>query len=495
MLTKKGLYTYKKHLYQIFNFPYNHFNCEQGDLTNMTQHTFAQNELIHKNENKYFWIVLCISIVSYFLFALSVVGIFVILAILSFSLLLHALMIGHIRLNGVKIGVNQFPLIHSTVEDLCVKMGIKQMPDIYVIQSGGVLNAFASRFFGRNMVVVYSEIFDLVEQGTEEELNFVLAHELAHIKRNHLGKMMFILPSMWIPGISEMYLRACEFTCDRYAAYYTGNYAAAKNSLTILAIGKTMYGQVNRAEYLDQINQEKGFFVWLAEVLSTHPPLPKRINEISLFFGEMDQVFIHNKKSKAPFVFAAASFLLIAVLGAGGYYAIKLFDTESYLNEEEGWMAEGDESPLIEAVVNGDLSKTKKLIENGEDIHTIDYNGYTPLDWAIKDGNEQMVKLLLELDADPNFETDYGMTPFMTAAEAGNSSMIKFLHEAGGDPSYQEMSGGYTALTYSVFSGNIEAVKLLLNMGADRYTKDYSGMTARMHALQSGEQEIADLLK
>lgn len=461
----------------------------------MTQHTFTQNELIHKNENKYFWIVLSISIVSYFLFALSVVGIFIILAIMAFSLLLHALMIGHIRLNGVKIGVNQFPLIHSTVEDLCVKMEIKQMPDIYVIQSGGVLNAFASRFFGRNMVVVYSEIFDLVEQGAEEELNFVLAHELAHIKRNHLGKMMFILPSMWIPGIAEMYLRACEFTCDRYAAYYTGNYPAAKNSLTILAIGKTMYGKVNRAEYLDQINQEKGFFVWLAEVLSTHPPLPKRINEISVFFGEMDQVFIHYKKSKAPIVFAAASLLLIAVLGAGCYYTIKLFDSESYLNEEEGWMEEEDESPLIEAVVDGDLSKTKKLIENGEDIHTIDYNGYTPLDWAIKDSNEQMVKLLLELNADPNFETDYGMTPFMTAAEAGNPSMITLLHEAGGDPNYQETSGGYTALTYSVFSGNIEAVKLLLNLGADRSTKDYSGMTARMHALQSGEQEIADILK
>lgn len=461
----------------------------------MTQHTFTQNELIHKNENKYFWIVLSISIVSYFLFALSVVGIFIILAIMAFSLLLHALMIGHIRLNGVKIGVNQFPLIHSTVEDLCVKMEIKQMPDIYVIQSGGVLNAFASRFFGRNMVVVYSEIFDLVEQGAEEELNFVLAHELAHIKRNHLGKMMFILPSMWIPGIAEMYLRACEFTCDRYAAYYTGNYPAAKNSLTILAIGKTMYGKVNRAEYLDQINQEKGFFVWLAEVLSTHPPLPKRINEISVFFGEMDQVFIHYKKSKAPIVFVAASLLLIAVLGAGCYYTIKLFDSESYLNEEEGWMEEEDESPLIEAVVDGDLSKTKKLIENGEDIHTIDYNGYTPLDWAIKDSNEQMVKLLLELNADPNFETDYGMTPFMTAAEAGNPSMITLLHEAGGDPNYQETSGGYTALTYSVFSGNIEAVKLLLNLGADRSTKDYSGMTARMHALQSGEQEIADILK
>lgn len=461
----------------------------------MKDQTFTQKEMIHKNENKYFWIVLSISIVSYLLFALSVVGIFILLGFMLISLLLHALMIGHIRLNGVKIGQNQFPLVYSTVEALCVKMEIKQMPDIYVIQSGGVLNAFASRFFGRNMVVVYSEIFDLVEQGAEEELNFVLAHELAHIKRNHIGKMMFILPSMWIPGIAEMYLRACEYTCDRYAAYYTGNYTASKNSLTILAIGKTMYGKVNRAEYLEQINNEKGFFVWLAEVLSTHPPLPKRINEISSFFGETDQIFIHYKKSRTGYVFTAVSLITIALLSAGGYYAFNLFDSEPFLYEDEAWMEEVEESPLIEAVIAGNLTKTKELIENGEDIHTIDYNGYTPLDWAIKDGSIPMVKLLLELEADPNFEKDYGMTAFMTAAETGDLSLITLLHHAGGDINYQETSGGYTALIYTVLSGNQEAVKLLLDLGADSSMKDYSGMTARMHALQSGEQEIADLLK
>jgi Zn-dependent protease with chaperone function len=461
----------------------------------MTEHTYTDKQLIHKNENKYFWIVLSISIVSYLLFALSVVGIMILIGFTVLSLILHALMIGQIRLNGVKINENQFPLVFSTVKDLCARMDIKQVPDIYVVQAGGTLNAFASRFFGRNMVVVYSDIFDLIDQGAEEELNFILAHELAHIKRNHIGKLMFILPSMWIPGVAELYLRACEYTCDRYAAYYTGNITASKNSLTLLGIGKTMFKKVNRASYLDQINQEKGFFVWLAEVLSTHPPLPKRINEISAFFGETDEVIINQQKSKAPIVFAAVSILSIALLGAGGYYAIKLFDSEAFYEEEESWMGEGETSPLTKAVVSGNVNKTKKLLDKGEDIHLADYNGYTPLDWAVKDSNEQMVNLLLNYEADPNLETDYGMTAFMTAAETGDKSMIKLLHDAGGDPNYQESSSGYTALTYAVFSGEIEAVKMILELGADKDAEDYSGMTARMHALQSGEHEIADLLK
>lgn len=460
----------------------------------MTEEAFNEKDLVHKNENKYFWIVLSISIASYILFALSIAGIFIIAGFLLISLLLHALMIGQIRLNAVKIGGNQFPLIHSTVEALCVKMGIRRTPDIYVMQSGGIMNAFATRFFGRNMIVVYSEIFDLIEQNAEDELQFVLAHELAHIKRNHLGKMMFILPSMWIPGIAEMYMRACEYTCDRYAAFYTGNPAAAKNGLTMLAIGKVLFRRVNKTEYLEQINEEKGFVVWLAEILSTHPPLPKRINEISAFFGEADSVLIHSKNSKGLIIFVAASVMLTGLAVVGGVMVFKEVST-AFLVEEEYYEEDIEVSPLIDAVISGNTKKVDSLIETGEDIHQIDYNGYTALDWAVMDDNVQMVQLLLDLKADPNFESDYGMTPFMTASEKGTASMIKMLHDAGGDPNYQEMSAGYTALTYAVFSGEIETVKLLIELGADIQLKDYSGMTARMHALQTGKQEIADLLE
>ncbi|NKE06203.1 M48 family metallopeptidase [Mesobacillus selenatarsenatis] len=459
----------------------------------MTEKNFTEKNLVHKNENKYFWIVLSISIASYILFAISIVGIFIIAGFLMISLVLHALMIGQIRLNAVKIGDNQFPLIHSTVKDLCVKMEIKSLPDIYVMQSGGVMNAFATRFFGRNMVVVYSEIFDLIEQNAEEELQFVLAHELAHIKRNHLGKMMFILPSMWIPGIAEMYLRACEYTCDRYAAFYTGNPAAAKNGLTMLAIGKTLFRRVNNTEFLAQINKEKGFVVWLAEILSTHPPLPKRINEISIFFGEGSTI-VPSKKSIGLVAFVAASIMLTGLVLVGGYMVYDEVNSAIFADEEY-YEEDIEVSPLIEAVISGNAKKVESLIENGEDIEQLDYNGYTALDWAVMDMNTDMVQLLLNLKADPNFESDYGMTPFMTAAQTGNASMVKMLHEAGGDPNYQEMSSGYTALIYSVFSGEIDTVKLMIDLGADTQLRDYSGMTARMHALQSGEQEIADLLK
>ena len=255
--------------------------------------------LVHKNEKKYFWLVLIISLVTYVGLIASIIGIFIILGLFALSLFLHALSLGHIRANAVKLTEKQFPEVYGQVKKLCEAMEIKQVPDVYVMESQGILNAFATRFFGRNMVVLYSEIFELAHHEAKDELAFVIAHELAHIKRNHLTKMMFILPAMWIPGIAELYLRACEYTCDRYAAYYINNREAAKRSLTILAVGKELYQQVNRAEYLEQMNKEKGFFVWLSEMLSTHPPLPKRINEIRHFNGYKGDLELKNRIEKA----------------------------------------------------------------------------------------------------------------------------------------------------------------------------------------------------
>lgn len=461
----------------------------------MNEYTILPKDLIHKNETRYFWLVLVISILTYIVLVVSIFGILILLGIAIISLFLNALMIGNIRTNAVRLSPTQFPMVYKTAEELCEKMAITKVPDIYVMESGGMLNAFATRFFGRNMVVIYADIFELINTNNEDELNFILAHELAHIKRNHLSKQMFILPAMWIPGIAELYLRACEYTCDRYAAFYTGNNEAAKNSLTMLAVGKNLYLHVDKAEYIEQLNSEKGFFVWLSEVLSTHPPLPKRINEISHLSGETDQRLILLKKSKAVWVFGIGSLVSLLVLSGGSYYLVKealLYDPMEEFEEYE----EADEeiSSLITAVANDDFDKVNQLIDKGEDVYQEDYYGNTALDWAIKGGNLQMVELLLDSGTDLNYENSYGNTALMTAAEIGDPNMVRVLVESGGDPNYQD-SGGMTALFSAVYGSDLETVKVLLNLGADPSIKDIDSMTASMVAIQSDEREIAELLK
>ncbi|WP_391558959.1 M48 family metallopeptidase [Robertmurraya sp.] len=238
------------------------------------------SRLIHPKEQVYFSICVAVSALIYLVLLFSIIGIFYALIGILLSLFFQGIMLGNIRSNGVKLSNHQFPHIKEKVEDLCVKMNILQVPDVYVLESGGILNAFATRFFGRNFIILYSDIFELIEQDGEEELTFIIAHELAHLQRKHISKQLLILPATWVPFLGNAYSRTCEYSCDRIATYYTGNTEVAMKGLTLMAIGKVLFKKVNRTDYLLQSSLEQGFFVWLSQLISSHPPLPKRILEL-----------------------------------------------------------------------------------------------------------------------------------------------------------------------------------------------------------------------
>jgi Zn-dependent protease with chaperone function len=80
---------------------------------------------------------------------------------------------------------------------------------------------------------------------------------------------------MVFPFLAGAYSRACEYTCDRF-----GNALEPEggvDGLLVLAAGRDLYTQVNAAVYSSQRETETGFFVRFAEILSTHPNLPKRV--------------------------------------------------------------------------------------------------------------------------------------------------------------------------------------------------------------------------
>lgn len=461
----------------------------------MNTHEISPKDLIYPKEKLYFWIVFLISVISYIFFCLSIIGLPIILILFLLSFLLNGIAIGRIRTNAVKLSPVQFPEIYSKVEELCEKMELKKVPDVYVMQSGGMLNAFATRFFGKNMVIVYSEIFELIENELDDELYFVLAHELAHIKRKHIGKMAFILPSMWIPGVAETYLRACEYTCDRYAAYYSGNLESSKNSLMMLAIGKKLFYRTDQSEYIKQINQEKGFFIWLSEFVSTHPPLPKRIHALETFFTESENPIILLKRNN--WVYGFIALIGFGMFFGGLYYGLSDLNPFTPYEEFEDDYVEvvPDTPPIIQAVINRDQEMAEKLAKADKDIDIEDYNGYTAMDWAIKAGDNEMVKILLENGADPNNESSYIMTPLMTAAAKGRADIIKMLHSAGAEINYQDSESSMTALMYAAQGENEETINVLLQLGADPNLMDYSNMTAYMHAIEMGHENSTKLLE
>ena len=248
-----------------------------------------KNQLVNDNEKIYYGLCLAISILVYVAFAISIVGIFYLLGAFLITVMIHGLAIGQIQNNAVKVTRNQFPEIYSRAEKISREMGVQVVPDIYITQEGGVLNAFATSFFGRKFIVLYADIVEITKEGHEKELDFIIAHELAHIQRNHVTKELIILPARWIPFLANAYSRACEFTCDRMAAAYIQNTHAGAKALTVLAVGKILFEEVDIDEFIRDSKAESGFYAWFSNLLSTHPPLPIRIEKLKHFQYEVEK--------------------------------------------------------------------------------------------------------------------------------------------------------------------------------------------------------------
>jgi Zn-dependent protease with chaperone function len=191
------------------------------------------------------------------------------------GLFAHGLALGRVRGNAVRVSEKQFPQLHRLATAHARKLGLKKAPTVYVMQSGGLLNAFATRFLGRDFVIIYSDVLELALAQGEAAVGFIMGHELAHVWRGHLKHRWLTLPGRIFPYLGPAYSRACEYTCDRIGAFCQPD--GAISGLLALAAGKQLHPHVDVKEYAAQATTDQSFWIRRAEIISTHPLLPKRV--------------------------------------------------------------------------------------------------------------------------------------------------------------------------------------------------------------------------
>jgi Zn-dependent protease with chaperone function len=190
----------------------------------------------------------------------------------------HGFFYGYILGNGILLNKSQLPTLYDKALIISEKIGLSYTPRIYILQNNGMLNAFASRFVGDDFIVLYSDIVDACKDDNYNALDFIIAHELAHVKRKHCLKRLILCPSLLVPFLGSAYSRACEYTCDRIA--YTLCPHSRTDGLLILAGGKELYMKINAEEYIEN-TRRLSFWRWFAEILSSHPNLPKRVHALN----------------------------------------------------------------------------------------------------------------------------------------------------------------------------------------------------------------------
>jgi uncharacterized protein len=198
---------------------------------------------------------------------------------------------------------------------------------------------------------------------------------------------------------------------------------------------------------------------------------------------------------------------------------------------EYGW------TPLLTAVNNRNYALAKMLIDRGADVNIVNKGGWTPLYLATDNRNIEggdypvpkpdldhleIIRALLQHGANPNARVrdntltrtiftmqwffEDGATAFVRAAQSSDTELMKLLLDYKADP-FLKTANGDTALTAAGGIGwvegvtyerspqeNVEAIRMLLDLGVDANAANNEGRTALMGAALKGRNAAVQLL-
>jgi Zn-dependent protease with chaperone function len=238
----------------------------------------AVHVLPYRNEEPLFWISAVMAVYLWVIMIIFTLGLIIpiMLFIGLLGLFAHSLLISWIKGNAVKVTAEQFPDLHALYSQTCARLGIQKVPELYLAQADGMLNAMATRFMRRDYVVLLSDLVDALQERPQA-IKFYMGHELGHVQRKHLSRHWWLWPGMIFPLFSPAYSRACEYTCDRYGMASCDNLDDAKRALAVLVAGLERWKQLNFGAFEAQAAQSGSFWMAVNELTADYPWLCKRM--------------------------------------------------------------------------------------------------------------------------------------------------------------------------------------------------------------------------
>ncbi|GHB07904.1 ankyrin repeat domain-containing protein [Modicisalibacter luteus] len=157
---------------------------------------------------------------------------------------------------------------------------------------------------------------------------------------------------------------------------------------------------------------------------------------------------------------------------------------ELNIRNSKGW------TPLIWATIKGYRRIVEFLLENGADIHICNNDGWNALTGAYFKQRTDIVELLIERGA--HFGRKYSEAALLSAYEQGYDDTVRKLVSEGCNVNIMD-ADGTPLLILAIRRGDLAAVKLFLEHGADANCRSDKGNSALSVALDVRE-EIAELL-
>ena len=154
-----------------------------------------------------------------------------------------------------------------------------------------------------------------------------------------------------------------------------------------------------------------------------------------------------------------------------------------------------ESTPLYEAADRGHKEVVQLLLNAGADPDKGTVHGKTPLQVAANRAQKEVVLLLLNAGADPDRVDHAGRTPIDVASYLGHKDVLKVLLDRGADPNKANSWGyNFTPLHQAAINNCPDAIKLLINCGADLNGVDKRGQTPLHSATIWGQKAAVQAL-
>mmetsp|Transcript_50547 Transcript_50547/g.118979 ORF Transcript_50547/g.118979 Transcript_50547/m.118979 type:complete len:295 (-) Transcript_50547:212-1096(-) len=220
--------------------------------------------------------------------------------------------------------------------------------------------------------------------------------------------------------------------------------------------------------------------------------------------------------------FSAAALLLVCLLLVSASAAPKAKKEEEKQKQMKPHLVQGN-SPLHNAARDGDISFLTKILDKVEkifyrsDLRKADnkklYNfdiddpdeypehfykneaGNTPLHLAVHEQQVEAVRILLNKGADPNTRNQNGHRPIHWAAMHNDTTILQLLIANGADVKKEtDDTMKFSVLHFCAQKNNVDACRILLDLGCDPNAMTYKGHTPLISAAEHHQTEVAELL-
>jgi len=267
----------------------------------------------------YFFLFLILALALRIIFNENIILVFIILFALIYSFLsiFFSTKISLYLLGAKELKKKDYPEVYNLVENISIIAGLPKTPKIYIIETNE-MNAFAMGTHYFNYLIGLTS--GIIKKLEKDELEAVIAHEIAHIK-NKDTRLMTI--AVFLSGvfsiISEIVLRVVgrsdnsrnssilflfviifvllspifalliqmaisrkrEFMADATSALFTRNPLALASALTKISKSSHYFSQ-DHAAYaslfiFNPFEKSKELINKINNLFSTHPPVEERI--------------------------------------------------------------------------------------------------------------------------------------------------------------------------------------------------------------------------